>query len=329
MRDDRQVAAHRLEKRHAEALVLREREQRGRAAVVGDERLDRHAASERDRVAQPETLDVGAQAPDVVRRHRRGSDEVEARAAVALAVARECRDDVVDTLVRQELADRNDRGPLLGERLHHRCVGLDVERRPVDDDRNDRRAGVSELLELAAVEFAVGDAELGLRREILELAPPDLGVLLGGGVDATEVARRRDVVVDDGLAARELRDLVDGVVAHRHVEERQPGAAALAPQVAPRAGERAHLGFRLVDEDLGLHAAPPEEPLQLERVVADRVAVCQRRHDLVGDAEPLAHDDSTPDLGSPLNVQSPSDRRTRSTSTVSEVVTLRRPSGLP
>ena len=96
-------------------------------------------------------------------------------------------------------------------------------------------------------------------------------------------------MIHDGLATRQLRDLVDRVVAHRHVDERQSRGAALSAQVAPRARERAHLGLRFVDEDLGLHAAPPEEPLQLEGVVADRVAVRERRHDLIGYAKALAH----------------------------------------
>src|SRR5207249_7923327 len=48
VRDDRQVGAHRLEERDAEALVIGQREKRRRAAVVRDELLGVDATGEGD-----------------------------------------------------------------------------------------------------------------------------------------------------------------------------------------------------------------------------------------------------------------------------------------
>ena len=68
------------------------------------------------------------------------------------------------------------------------------------------------------------------------------------------------------------------------------GATALSeplgPQVAPRPRERENLGLASSTK-MSDCTALPEEALQLERVVADRIAVRERRHELVGSAKPF------------------------------------------
>ncbi len=111
--DDRQIAPHRLEEWYAEAFVLREGQERRRAAVVGDELLDRHAARERDGILEPEPADVTADAVEVAARHRRRTDQVEMGGPIGLAIFRERCHDIVDRLVGKDLAHGEDRGPLV------------------------------------------------------------------------------------------------------------------------------------------------------------------------------------------------------------------------
>ena len=107
-------------------------------------------------------------------------------------------------------------------------------------------------------------------------------------VDAREVFARRDVVVDDRLPLRQLGDLAQHVVAHRVVDE-QERVLRKAFEVAPVAHQRAHLGLGLPGEQIGAHVRRPEQALQLERVVADGIAVRDDRMELMRDLEP-SHD---------------------------------------
>ena len=138
VRDDWQPRAHRLDERDAEALVVGEREQRGRAAVVRHQLFCVHAAGERHVLPQAGILHLAGQAPQVRAGHRGRADQVEMRAAISLAIARERRDDVVDRLLREDLPDDQDRRALVRQTARHGGIGRDVELLPVVQDRHDR-----------------------------------------------------------------------------------------------------------------------------------------------------------------------------------------------
>ncbi len=75
----RKIASHRLEEGDAKALVLRQRQERGRAAVVRDELLDGDAPGQRDRVLDTQPADLAADAIEIAPGHRGGPDEVQTR----------------------------------------------------------------------------------------------------------------------------------------------------------------------------------------------------------------------------------------------------------
>ena len=288
VRDDRQVGAHRLEERDAEALVIGQREKRRRAAVVRDELLGVDAAGEGDVLREVRLAHLLLQTLQIRRRHRRRADEVQVRARIAAAVARESGDDVVHRLLREDLSDDEDRGALVGEPVRDVRIRRDVELLPVVEDRDDRGLLQSGGLELLAVELAVGEAELRDRRELVQLGAAELAVALRVIVEAAEVLGGRDVVVNDCLFLRELRDLAEDVVAHRVVDE-QECVAGQPLQIAPVADERADLGLGLPREQIAAHVRRPEHPLQLEAVVPDRIAVRDDRMKLMRSAEAARH----------------------------------------
>src|SRR5256885_6255136 len=182
VRDDGQVAPHRLEERYAEAFVLRESQERRRAAVVRDELLDGDAAGERDRIFESEPADIAADPVEVAPGHRRRTDEVEPRGPIGLAIFRERGYDVVDGLVGKDLTHCQDRGSLVRKLASDLRVRRPIEILPVHKRRNDRGVCEPGGLELLAVVLAVRDAELrGLREQLKELAEA-----LRSGMPATE-----------------------------------------------------------------------------------------------------------------------------------------------
>src|SRR2546429_8627701 len=60
-----------------------------------------------------------------------------------------------------------------------------------------------------------------------------------------------------------------------------------ALEILPVADKRADLGLRFPREQIAADARRPEHPLQLERVVADRVAVGDDRMELMREAQPF------------------------------------------
>src|SRR5204862_4907995 len=117
----------------------------------------------------------------------------EARATVRVAIFGERRDDIVDRLLRQDLADREDRRPLVAKRARDVGIGRDIELLPVDRDRHHRRVRAARGLELAAVVLAVGEPELGSLRELDELLAAVLGVPARWLFQYFEVLRRCEV----------------------------------------------------------------------------------------------------------------------------------------
>src|SRR2546425_662214 len=201
MRDDRKVAAHRLEQRHAESFVVGERDERGRAAVVGDELLDGHASGEGDRVVESRARYLLTQPCEVLAGHGGRADEVEARGAVGLAVFRERRDDVVDRLLREDLPNGEDGRALILQAARDLGIRRDVELLPVDRDRDDRGVRAASLLELAAVVLAVFESELRAARAPPELLPAELRVR----DDRMELMRETESLGHFALGAAALR----------------------------------------------------------------------------------------------------------------------------
>ena len=160
VRDDRKVAPHRFEKRNAEALVLGQRQERGRTAVIRDELLDRDAAGEGDRALETEPANVAADAIEVAAGHRGRTDEIKMRRAIGLPIFGERGDDVVDRLMRKDLPHGEDRGPLVGELARDGSVGRPIEVIPGDERRHDGSVRQACLFELLPVVLAVGDSEL-------------------------------------------------------------------------------------------------------------------------------------------------------------------------
>ena len=230
-----------------------------------------------------------AQPREIVAGHRGRPDEVEARGQVGLAIFRERRDDIVDRLLRKDLTHGEDGRALVLQAPRDLGVGRDVELLPVDRDGHDRGVRAAGLLELPAVVLAVRETELGAARELGELFASELGVSAGVLVQAFEVLGRCDVVVDDRLADRELSDVGDDIVAHRVMNQKQPVAAGDALEVLPVAHQPADLGLGLPGEQIAAHARRPKHPLQLERVVANRVAVRDDGVELVREAKTFAH----------------------------------------
>src|SRR5437867_4206368 len=127
-------------------------------------------------------------------------------------------------------------------------------------------------LELLAVVLAVGDAELSGCRKLLQLLASELGEALQVVVQAREVVAGRNVVVDDRFPRRRCEDLGHGVGTDRVMDEEKPVATRDEREVVPRACERAHLRLRFRSEQVTPYAARPEDPLQLEAIVADGIA---------------------------------------------------------
>ena len=73
------------------------------------------------------------------------------------------------------------------------------------------------------------------------------------------------------------------------MDEEQAIAARDPLEILPVAHESTDLGLGLPGEQIAPHAGRPEHPLELERVVPDRVAIRDDRMELVSEAKPL-HD---------------------------------------
>ena len=93
---------------------------------------------------------------------------------IGLSIFGEGRHDIVHGLVREDLAHREDRGALVGERAGDLRIRRAVEVLPVHERRDDRGVREPGGFELLAVVLAVGDPELGRLGELLQLLAPEL-----------------------------------------------------------------------------------------------------------------------------------------------------------
>src|SRR5947208_3111584 len=251
---DMQCVTYRFDQRDAEALVLGKREERGRNAVIRDELLDRDGAREGDRVLETEPANVATDAIEVAAGHRGRTDEIKMGRPIGLSIFGEGRDDIVHGLVREDLAHREDRGALVGERAGDLRIRRTVEVLPVHECWDDSRIRKAGGLELLAVVLAVSDAELGGLSELLQLLAPQLRKRLQVVVETREIVTGRDVVVDDRLSRGRCEDLRHRVRAYRMVDEKEPVMTLDELEVVPRSRERAHLRFCFSREEIAPHA---------------------------------------------------------------------------
>src|SRR5947209_2449731 len=114
----------------AAALVAREHHEapRARGGQIPPtlREREREAPGERDRVVEAGARHLLPQAREILAGHRGRADEVEARGAVGLAVLRERRDDVVDRLLREDLAHGEDGRALVLQAARDLSIRWDV-----------------------------------------------------------------------------------------------------------------------------------------------------------------------------------------------------------
>ena len=165
-------------------------------------------------------------------------------------------------------------------RREHR-IRFDVEVREIGDDGEHPGAREAERFELLTVELRIAERELApadVRAQLAaaEITAPDQLV-----VHAQEVMGGRDVVVDeDHLRGRGIRDPRRLRPDRKVMDEKIVGSDRVF-QLAIVARQRLELRVRGLDEDVGRMAGRQQRALDAQHLVADRVAVAQRREDLV------------------------------------------------
>ena len=112
-------------------------------------------------------------------------------------------DDILDLLIRNHPADEDDVRPLVVELSGHLPVRGEVETRQVRHHGKHPGSHKAELLEIAAVEFRVAERDIAARCIGAELAAAMEALPRQSSMDAGEVFRRRDVVVDKRHSIRQ------------------------------------------------------------------------------------------------------------------------------
>src|SRR5205807_7705568 len=123
--------------------------------------------------------------------------------------------EVVRPLVRRDPSHEEKDGP---QTLPARQYGIAWRKRemlPIEKDRYACRLLVSRIDESAPVELGHADPELERGRDARQLPQPEARERRGVRVDAAEELGRRDVVIDEHAARRDLDELVDDLAAHR------------------------------------------------------------------------------------------------------------------
>ena len=199
---------HRLDERHAEALVFGHRDEDARRRVARDEFVVRDVPEEHHLVGR-EALLVGERLERVEVRAPAGQLAHEHHAHVlrqeALPIAREA-DQVIGALVRREAPDEQQVGATVlqhAEQHRARRLAVAVE---VEQDRQHPRARDAQRRELEPVELAVGEPEVAVRRQRTELLAPDAADASELVVPAHEVLGRGDVVVQQHAPAAVLAE---------------------------------------------------------------------------------------------------------------------------
>src|SRR5437773_3472024 len=100
------------------------------------------------------------------------TDNQQARSRVGKGVVgMKVADQVLDFLVRDDTADKENVGPVVVEVPGHQPVRGAIEMREVRDDRQHRSARKPEGFEVLTVEFGIAERQIATLRVSLELAP--------------------------------------------------------------------------------------------------------------------------------------------------------------
>ncbi len=272
---------HRLEKRHAESLVLAHAEIHVRQPVVRHQLALRGSTSERDS-RETEIVDQLAKRHRIDLHVRVDADQEQATVRVdAAAIEVEDLEDVLDPFVRYEPADV--------EEVHVAvAVGaLEPVDRPcrvpvgVEHDREHGARLEAERLELATVELRVREGQRRVHAQRAELLAPARAERRDLGVDAAEELRRGDVVVDEHPRVRQQAIDVRDFRADREVVDDRRIRARMASELANRARLAHELCVDMLGEDLRAEAHTAQHAAQRQRLLRDRVAERQVRHQLM------------------------------------------------
>ena len=131
-------------------------------------------------------------------------DDQQSRARVEVhVVGVEHPDQVLDLLVRDDPADEEDIGPLVVKLIGDETIGDPIEVSEVRNDGQHRGAGKSQRFEVLAVELRIPQSKIAAIDVRLKLATPSKALSRERPVDADEILRRRDVVIDERHPVRQ------------------------------------------------------------------------------------------------------------------------------
>ena len=209
-------------------------------------------------------------------------DEQKARARIERRVVRVIEaDQVLDLLVGDHTADKQNVRPRIVELIGQEAVGAPIEVREARNDRQHRRPGEPQLFKILPVELRIAQRKVAALGVGLQLAPSPETLACKRAVHAHEIFGRRDVVVDEGHAIGQRKRSARRPGPERKVMQQQVIGMAHVDELPVIARQRLESMVGRLDENLGLVSGPSERTLDPEHLMADRVAIAQRGQYLV------------------------------------------------
>jgi hypothetical protein len=148
-------------------------------------------------------------------------------------------------------------------------------------DGQDVGAREAEVDQLLPVELRVAERQGAARRVGAQLAATEVAELDEERMHAGEVHRRRDVVVDEDHPPGQRVGDARGARSDREVVDEDRLGTGFVDQFAVVAGQMLEPRVGGLDEDVGPVAGRPEHFLDAQDLVADGVAVAERREHLM------------------------------------------------
>ena len=294
---NRHAGGHGLDERHAEPLVLAERDVGARRAVVGRQLDVGHLSGEEEASGRHVVLGDESQQGRVVARHRvRPADEDEAIVGVDVALVVLGEPDVVfQLLVGGDAPDEQYVGRAVVERALERGQGRGV-RKPLGVDQYGHHAGPRESKgrQLAAVVLGIAERQIDAARQRLQLGPAACGDTEDARVVPREEMRRRDVVVLEHPPSPQRGQRLGQRRGHGEVQHRD--VAAAGRRIGERADFIAEIGVYRQGEDVRFVALAPQQIADAARAVADRVSAVRRRQPLVDHQRRIPVMPSSPEI---------------------------------
>src|SRR5215472_9135905 len=271
--DNREIERHRFDERHAEALVLAQRNISAGGPVPAEELLVGHLPDDVDPPAESRSLDllVELQAVTVSCVEMTDQDKLQRNPSDGADLVDKV-DQFMLALVRHDPADEQqpEHGPfVIVRRLRVWSISDPGE---ILQQRDDRHVVEAPAGELARIERRYRDRRLDdvAKQRKLRIAFDCVGVKR---VIFLEKMRRRNIMGDEDLAAAQFGQPRKDIVAHRMVDEQQillGDTQFLQPPDAP--GQRR---IHMLGENLGREAKALQHRLNKEHAIGDRV--CNRR----------------------------------------------------